>query len=138
MHQFSCLRYMVYRKHSYCQKNWCFIGWKLNLKVSNSSFFKLFLEPTFFCLHFQKTVKSNRRQLGRPFLVARKGDIDSPSGQSPIGLSCFLEIQTEKITHGRCLIQEFWIKKSALPHIIIIHKILINIFGGKFDKKKFL
>ena len=100
-------------KISYCQKSLCFIRWKLILKVSNSSFLKLILKPSFFCQDFQKTVKSNRRQRGRPLMVARKGDIGSPSGQSPIGLHCFLEIQTEKITHGRCLIQEFWIKKIA-------------------------
>ena len=68
---------------------------------------------SFFCLDFQKTVKSNRWQLGRPLLVGRQPDIGSPSGQSPIRLHCFLEIQTEKNTHGRCLIQEFWTKLVA-------------------------
>ena len=58
-------------------------------------------------------------------MVARKGDIGSPNSQLPIGLHCFLEIQTEKITHGRCLIQEF-LTKIIAASLYIYYSLDIN------------
>jgi hypothetical protein len=49
-----------------------------------------------FCLDFQKTVKSNRRLAAGGTYVALTGDHEGAASLSPIGLDCFLEIQTEK------------------------------------------
>ena len=84
--------------------------------------FRLF----FFCLDFQKTFKSNRWKLRCPSMVVCQLDIGSPSGQSPIGLDCSSEIQTEKMNSWYLPNSRVWMKKSRFSFILCVHWIIIK------------
>ena len=96
---------MVYRKKSNCQKSASHFGQNSNHDLANLSIFKAAFEHNFFCLDFRKTVKSKRRQPGRPSHGPASAGHSFPGGQSPFRLHCFFgNPEKKKIpTHWWCM-----------------------------------